>query len=151
MLERRNHLPPSFGISRITTLTLQSPIPPTLLAPLTHILSGQFTERPSNFELSFCRFIEEYLDISLPGCWTCFRSFLHCGTPAEIYDFWIPYYLVDLLTFHQLISPNNQSDLPISNGFSRQRAKKAATLCAIGDDSASVYCYGTFFVRDVPA
>ncbi|KIM22293.1 hypothetical protein M408DRAFT_291718, partial [Serendipita vermifera MAFF 305830] len=65
MLERRNHLPPSFGITRITNLILPSPIPLTLLTPLTHILSGQFTERPSNRELCFGSFMEEYFDTSL--------------------------------------------------------------------------------------
>ncbi|KIM19783.1 hypothetical protein M408DRAFT_312272, partial [Serendipita vermifera MAFF 305830] len=65
MLERRNYLPPSHGVSRITTLILQSPIPPTLLAPLAHILSGQFTERPSNRELSLCSFMEGWFDTSL--------------------------------------------------------------------------------------
>ncbi|KIM19781.1 hypothetical protein M408DRAFT_30931 [Serendipita vermifera MAFF 305830] len=85
MLERRNYLPPSLGISRITTLILQSPIPPFLLAPLTYLLRGRFTERPSNLDLSFCNFMEEYFDTSLPGCWVCLRSFLPCEAPAGIY------------------------------------------------------------------
>ncbi|KIM22294.1 hypothetical protein M408DRAFT_28840 [Serendipita vermifera MAFF 305830] len=65
MLERRNFLPPLLGVSRITTLILQSPIPPFLLAPLTYLVSGRFTERPSNLELSFCNFMEEYFDTLL--------------------------------------------------------------------------------------
>ena len=62
MLERRNYLPSSRGIVRIRTLILPYPIPPDLLVPLTRILSGQFTERPSNKDLSFCGFMDAYFD-----------------------------------------------------------------------------------------
>ena len=62
MLERRNYLPPSRGVARIKTLSLPSPLPLTLLAPLTDILSGRFTRRPSNMDLSFSGFAKAYFD-----------------------------------------------------------------------------------------
>jgi hypothetical protein len=62
MLERRNYLLPSQDIAEIKTLTLPSPIPLALLSPLIDILSGRFTRRPSNMDISFCGFMEEYFD-----------------------------------------------------------------------------------------
>jgi hypothetical protein len=65
MLERRNRIPISQGVARIETLILPSPIPPTLLAPLTEILAGRFTERPSNRDLSSSALLEVYFDMSM--------------------------------------------------------------------------------------
>jgi hypothetical protein len=65
MLERRNYLPLSQGVTRIQSLTLPRPVPPTIMAPLIEILSGRFTERPSNNDLSFCSFMDAYFDPSM--------------------------------------------------------------------------------------
>jgi hypothetical protein len=65
MLERRNYIPISQGVARIETLILPSPIPPILLSPLTEILAGRFTERPSNRDLSSSALLEVYFDSSM--------------------------------------------------------------------------------------
>ena len=62
MLERRNYLPKSRHISIIKALLLPSPPPSRLLVPLTEILAGRFTVRPSNEDLSMRSFMEAYFD-----------------------------------------------------------------------------------------
>jgi len=65
MLERRNYLPQSQHISRITTLVLPFPPPPRLLIPIKETLAGRFTVRPSNPDLSVRSFVEAYFDATM--------------------------------------------------------------------------------------
>ena len=65
MLERRNYLPQSQHISRIKTLILPFPLSPGILAPLTEILGGRFTVRPSDQELSIISFMNAYFDANM--------------------------------------------------------------------------------------
>ncbi|KAG8750696.1 hypothetical protein FRC14_000299 [Serendipita sp. 396] len=65
---------------RISRLTIGN-APLSLLKPLQDLCAGKFTERPSDYELSWIGNIDIIRDQSLPGCLRCHKLLLFCHEP----------------------------------------------------------------------
>ncbi|KAG8865714.1 hypothetical protein FRC20_009566 [Serendipita sp. 405] len=77
MLERRNLSAPT-RISPIKTLIFPYSLPFVLLYPLSQLLGGRETIRPSNYDLSVIGMKEVYMDPFISGCQICLCSFQQC-------------------------------------------------------------------------
>lgn len=80
LLERRNYLPRTSATSRIRSIELPSCISYSLLRPLTDLVAGRLTLRPSNQELSISEIAPICFDPNLPGCMECIWSMQSCNT-----------------------------------------------------------------------
>ncbi|KIM24223.1 hypothetical protein M408DRAFT_27201 [Serendipita vermifera MAFF 305830] len=83
MLERRNYSN-LHGVLRIKSLTFRTAVPSELLRPLTHLLAGRLTLRPSNQELSVNGIRQLYFNVNVTGCQSCLWSMRACPHPIQL-------------------------------------------------------------------
>ncbi|KAG8844693.1 hypothetical protein FRB91_002388 [Serendipita sp. 411] len=76
LLERYNFRT-SIDSERISCLSIGD-APLDILEPLQSLCAGKFTERPSNYELSWVGNTDIIFDHSLPGCLRCHKLLLFC-------------------------------------------------------------------------